>query len=215
MELGNKIIKLRKRDKLSQEQLADKLNVTRQTISNWELNVTKPDVVQMKKISKLFNISIDELLDNDVNGIVRKKITSIEKMAKINNKNTRIIIITLYLIIMIVLIGIIIYYSTKKDFTDEFEQVIVCTIKDSKDGNKYGLYPGDYYLYIDLEEDGIYSVVIETTRKDFEYSEDYDYTLYGKQFWDKINTETSSYMFAVDLRNNIKDRYISDGAVCR
>lgn len=215
MEIGNKIIKLRKRDKLSQEQLADRLNVTRQTISNWELNVTKPDIVQMKKISKLFNISIDELLDNDVNSMVRKKITNIEKMAKTNNKNTKIIIITLYLMIMIFLIGVIIYYCTKKDFTDEFDQVIVCTIKNDKAGKKYGLYPGDYYLYIDLEDDGTYSVVIETTRKDFDYNEDYDYVKYGKQFFDKINTETSFHMYAVDLRDTIKDGYISDGAICR
>lgn len=215
MEIGNKIIKLRKRDKLSQEQLADRLNVTRQTISNWELNVTKPDIVQMKKISKLFNISIDELLDNDVNSMVRKKITNIEKMAKTNNKNTKIIIITLYLMIMIFLIGVIIYYCTKKDFTDEFDQVIVCTIKNDKAGKKYGLYPGDYYLYIDLEDDGTYSVVIETTRKDFDYTEDYDYVKYEKQFFDKINTETSFHMYAVDLRDTIKDRYISDGAICR
>lgn len=54
MELGNKIIKLRKREKLSQESLADKLNVARQTISNWELNITKPDINQIKKISKIF-----------------------------------------------------------------------------------------------------------------------------------------------------------------
>jgi len=215
MEIGNKIIKLRKKDKLSQEQLADKLNVTRQTISNWELNVTKPDVIQMKKISKLFNISIDELLDNDINSMVRKKITNIEKMAKTNNKNTKVIIITLYLIIMIFLIGVIIYYCMKKDFTDDYNEVIVCTIKNNKIGNKYGLYPGNYYLYIDLEDDGTYSVVVETTRKDFEYTEDYDYVKYGKQFWDKINTETSSHMYAVDLRDTIKDRYISDGAICR
>ena len=54
MKLGNKIIKLRKEKKLSQEELADKIGVSRQTISNWELNITKPDVSQLKKFSKIF-----------------------------------------------------------------------------------------------------------------------------------------------------------------
>jgi len=39
--LGNKLVKLRKENKLSQDSLADKLGITRQTISNWELNITK------------------------------------------------------------------------------------------------------------------------------------------------------------------------------
>lgn len=43
--LGNKLVKLRKENKLSQDSLADKLGITRQTISNWELNITKPDIV--------------------------------------------------------------------------------------------------------------------------------------------------------------------------
>lgn len=49
--LGNKLVKLRKENKLSQDSLADKLGITRQTISNWELNITKPDIVQIKNIS--------------------------------------------------------------------------------------------------------------------------------------------------------------------
>ena len=43
MALGNKILEYRKRNGLSQEQLADKINVTRQTISNWELGETQPN----------------------------------------------------------------------------------------------------------------------------------------------------------------------------
>ena len=61
MNFGNKLVKLRKENKLSQEELADKLGVSRQTISNWELNVTKPDIDYMKRISKIFCISIDEI----------------------------------------------------------------------------------------------------------------------------------------------------------
>ena len=66
MNLGDKILKLRKDNKLSQEQLWEKINVTRQTISNWELGVTSPNPEQLKLLSEELNISIDELLENKI-----------------------------------------------------------------------------------------------------------------------------------------------------
>ncbi len=59
MKLGENIFKLRKEYNLSQEQLAEKINVTRQTISNWELGETAPNPEQLKLLSKELNISID------------------------------------------------------------------------------------------------------------------------------------------------------------
>lgn len=53
-----------KKEVLSQEGLAEKLNVTRQTVSNWELGQTTPDIQQVKNISKIFKISLDDLTDN-------------------------------------------------------------------------------------------------------------------------------------------------------
>ena len=66
MKLGDNIFKLRKDCKLSQEQLAEKVDVTRQTISNWELGETSPNPEQLKLLSKALNVSIDELLNNDI-----------------------------------------------------------------------------------------------------------------------------------------------------
>ena len=66
MKLGENIFKLRKEYNLSQEQLAEKINVTRQTISNWELGETAPNPEQLKLLSKELNISIDELLNNHI-----------------------------------------------------------------------------------------------------------------------------------------------------
>lgn len=65
MQLGNNIQTLRKGKGLSQEKLAEKINVTRQTISNWELGETAPNPEQLILLSKEFNISIDELVGND------------------------------------------------------------------------------------------------------------------------------------------------------
>ena len=62
MKLGDKILELRKKHGLSQEELGEKIDVTRQTISNWELGETSPNPDQLKLLSKELNISIDELL---------------------------------------------------------------------------------------------------------------------------------------------------------
>lgn len=64
MTLGEKIIELRKKKKLTQEQLAEKLGITRQTLSNWENNTTNPDIEQAKNIAVFFKISLDDLTDN-------------------------------------------------------------------------------------------------------------------------------------------------------
>ena len=81
MDLGKKILELRKKENLSQEQLAEKINVTRQTISKWELNETTPDIKQAKELSKLFKISLDELTENDMTTLVMQKVSNTEKLA--------------------------------------------------------------------------------------------------------------------------------------
>ena len=81
MNLGNKILEFRKKLNLSQEQLAEKINVTRQTISKWELNETIPDIKQAKELSKIFKISLDELTDNDIRNLFMQRVSNTEKLA--------------------------------------------------------------------------------------------------------------------------------------
>lgn len=76
MNLGKKILEYRKKEGLSQEQLGEKIDVTRQTISNWELGQTQPNPEQLKLLSKELNVSIDELLDNDLKNILIKKVNT-------------------------------------------------------------------------------------------------------------------------------------------
>lgn len=61
---GNNLMELRKKNGYSQEDLANKLNVTRQTISKWELEQTSPNLKDLKNIADIFNISLDELTSN-------------------------------------------------------------------------------------------------------------------------------------------------------
>lgn len=64
MTLGNKIVELRKKRNLTQEQLSEKLGITRQTLSNWEKGITNPDIIQANNISSFFKITLDDLTDN-------------------------------------------------------------------------------------------------------------------------------------------------------
>lgn len=61
MDIGNRILELRKNRNLSQESLAERVGVARQTISKWELGETSPDLKQAKKLSEIFGVSLDEL----------------------------------------------------------------------------------------------------------------------------------------------------------
>ena len=65
MKLSDKIIKYRKSNGWSQEEFAEKLNVSRQTISRWENGTALPDAQNILHISKLFNITTDYLLNDD------------------------------------------------------------------------------------------------------------------------------------------------------
>ena len=104
MNLGDKILQLRKKNGLSQEQLGEKVDVTRQTISNWELGETAPNPEQLKKMSKAFNVSIDEILDNDFKEFLMNKISNTEKLAGIIIKILKVIgiVIVVYIIFMII-----------------------------------------------------------------------------------------------------------------
>lgn len=72
MSLGEKIREQRKQAGLSQEQLAEKLNVSRQAITKWETDKGIPDVANLIAISDEFGMSLDELIKGDV--AVKKKI---------------------------------------------------------------------------------------------------------------------------------------------
>ena len=113
MELGNKILELRKQEKLSQEQLAEKMNVTRQTISKWELNETTPDIKQAKELSKIFKVSLDELTDNDISNIVVQKVSNTEKLAGLVLRVSKWLWICFLITLVIDIISFIIFMFLK------------------------------------------------------------------------------------------------------
>lgn len=66
MNLGNNLFQARKKCGLSQEEVAEKLGVSRQTISKWETDETLPDIRQSKRLALLYRLSLDELIDFDM-----------------------------------------------------------------------------------------------------------------------------------------------------
>lgn len=130
MKLGENILKLRKENKLSQEELAEKVGVTRQTISNWELGETEPTPKQLKILSKIFNISIDKLLDND---ILIEKISNTEKLSGIIIKILKGIGIAFLVFLLIDIISLILFSVVKKgSFESLAEEITInCSMNDN------------------------------------------------------------------------------------
>lgn len=84
IEIANKLVKLRKKHNLSQEELANKLGLSRQAISKWERAESSPDTDNLISLAKLYNISLDELLltNEDDNNINKNRVIIISKRNK-------------------------------------------------------------------------------------------------------------------------------------
>ena len=82
MELNEQIKKYRTEMNISQEELAEKIYVTRQSISNWENGKTYPDIHSLLLLSSLFGISLDQLVKGDIE-IMKEEIKK-EEIAKMN-----------------------------------------------------------------------------------------------------------------------------------
>lgn len=124
MEIGKKIMELRKKNNLSQEELAEKVGVARQTISKWELGETSPDIKQSKILSKIFNVSLDELVDNDIKNILIEKTSNTEKLAELTLKVIKISSIIFTIIILVVILLFIIFRVSRKSMNELADKTI-------------------------------------------------------------------------------------------
>ena len=109
MKMNEKLISLRKEKGWSQEELANKLNISRQAISKWELGESVPDTNNMMQLSKLYGKSLDNLLENKIQ----------DHKPKLKNDC---IIIGILLIVIIIIYGIlcIIKYNAISKINEEF-----------------------------------------------------------------------------------------------
>lgn len=111
MKFNEKLIELRKKQGLSQEEFGNKLNVTRQTVSKWELGQTTPEMDKLVEISKIYNISVDELIKeteekNTENPVIEDQ-PIIEENSNNKNRNATILVIALIVVGLLICIGVV------------------------------------------------------------------------------------------------------------
>lgn len=86
MKFNENLIKLRKEKGMTQEELAFKIGVSRQSVSKWETGDCEPDISKLKELGKIFNVSIDYLLSEDDEQIKEAEVKVVEKVIIKNNK---------------------------------------------------------------------------------------------------------------------------------
>ena len=187
MNLGNKIAGLRKKNNLSQEELGELVGVTRQTISKWELEETTPDIRQAKELSKIFKVSLDELVDNDINNILVEKVSNTEKLAGLTIKILKVIGIFL---ITIFILGIIIFITTNFNLSRIRSKKVV----------------GSYELTCSLDnEEYLYEV---------EYNENYQVINTGGDAFISNHIDIIKYEDANQVVAHIEDYFKDHNGIC-
>ena len=117
MKFEEKIVKLRKANALSQEDLADKLNVARQTISKWELGQSKPDMEKMLEITKLFNVKLENLTNDDL------ELDSNTNSVKSKSGGKKFIIFVLIFVLIVLGLRVVLVasvYNKQKELASQF-----------------------------------------------------------------------------------------------
>lgn len=133
MNIGNKISELRKKNNYTQEGLAEKLNVSRQTISKWELNETSPSLEDAAKLAKAFHVSLNELVGDK--NVLEEKVSNVERLAGIIIKILKVIGIIIIIYIIFIIIAILAFTVFKKDQTEELgvKASLTCTLNEQEE----------------------------------------------------------------------------------
>ena len=196
MKFYEKLIILRKKALLSQEELAEKLDVTRQTISKWELGQSKPDIDKLQMMSKLFEVDVNTLTNEDIS-LEDKAETKEDKNNKKEDGDRKFI---LYILIIIFIASLA--FLTYRVGTD---------IKTKKDEIKEELRKEKEKAEKKQEEEEKKQQELEDkiNKEQEEYHENFSKDSFNSTF--EMNQGTKSGMFAksqVDniIKNNKKDK---------
>lgn len=196
MKFYEKLIILRKKALLSQEELAEKLDVTRQTISKWELGQSKPDIDKLQMMSKLFEVDVNTLTNEDIS-LEDKAETKEDKNNKKEDGDRKFI---LYILIIIFIASLA--FLTYRVGTD---------IKTKKDEIKEELRKEKEKAEKKQEEEEKKQQELEDKikKEQEEYHENFSKDSFNSAF--EMNQGTKSGMFAksqVDnvVKNNKKDK---------
>lgn len=164
MKFEEKLMKLRKEKVLSQEELAEKLNVTRQTISKWELGQSKPDMDKLKEMSVLFEVPIENLINDTMD---------VEKN-KVETKKPRKAILYIFVALLIALVVALV--------------IVIGGQKDETKTNHESVGISSFFENIF----GIFDKVLDEADKQLEGNNNTQDQL-GQQFEDTVNQMTQNY----------------------
>lgn len=106
MEIGKKLKTARMNSGFTQERVAEEIEVSRQTISNWENEKSYPDIVSVIKLSDLYFISLDELLKGDIK--MMEHLEESTNVVKSNQKLIGAILVNIVLIVVLVMMNVLI-----------------------------------------------------------------------------------------------------------
>lgn len=178
MSLGEKIIILRKQKGLSQEALAQQLDVARQTISNWENNITSPDLQQAKRLSSIFGVSLDEMCENDVREVLVDKVSNVERLAGIIIKIIKIGVALLCVYMVIMVVSVMLFANSRtENVTSKVETFMTCQLNDKEYSLQFGVVDekvvdikGDSYMINLVESSKLTSAIeiVEEVEKHFQ-----------------------------------------------
>ena len=110
MEIGKKLKNARMEAGLTQEKAAEKIDVSRQTISNWENEKSYPDIISVIALSDLYSVSLDELLKGDQK--MTEHLAESTDVVKSNKKLTGAIILNIVLMILLIALNMLLPEGT-------------------------------------------------------------------------------------------------------
>lgn len=121
MQFRDKLFQLRKRDGMTQAELAEAINVSRQAISKWEMGTAIPDVSNMLALSKLFNVSVDYLVNDEMESESDAPVVkATAAVLKINYQYILVrVIVAICMIAIVGIVGVI---------THSFASMIICLL---------------------------------------------------------------------------------------
>ena len=115
MEIGTKLKNARSNANLTQEDIAEKIGVSRQTVSNWENNKSYPDIISVIRLSDIYGISLDTLLKEDENMI--KHLDESTNIVKSKNRLRKLLPVLVYTVIWVLCVLLFWLYSGRDSGT--------------------------------------------------------------------------------------------------
>lgn len=103
MEIGKQLKEARMKSHLTQEMVSEKINVSRQTISNWENEKSYPDIINIIELSNLYSITLDELIKGD-----ERMIEHLEESTNIVRSSKQLIgaiVLNIFVMILLITLG--------------------------------------------------------------------------------------------------------------